>query len=125
MVLGIASAGVAAPVLAACGSSGSGGMKSGETLTAKVSDIPVGGGKIFKDQQVVITQPESGKFAAYTAVCTHQGCIVDKISDGFIVCPCHGSHFAIASGDPTADSQARSPLPAKKITESGGTLTVS
>ena len=89
------------------------------------SQIPVGGGKIFSDQQVVVTQPAAGEFKAFSAVCTHQGCIVGEISDGEIICPCHASHFDISSGEPTPDSLAQSPLPAKTVTVTGDTFTVS
>jgi len=46
----------------------------------------------------VITQPQAGTFEAFTAVCTHQGCIVNSVSGGTINCPCHGSKFSIANG---------------------------
>ncbi|MGW5239756.1 Rieske (2Fe-2S) protein [Monashia sp. NPDC004114] len=89
------------------------------------SDIPVGGGKIFPDEQVVVTQPTAGQFKAFSAVCTHQGCIVGEISGGQIICPCHASHFDISTGAPTPDSLAQSPLPAKNVTVTGTTFTVS
>jgi Rieske Fe-S protein len=89
------------------------------------SEIPVGGGKIFSDEQVVVTQPSAGQFKAFSAVCTHQGCIVGEISGGQIICPCHASHFDISTGAPTPDSLAQSPLPAKTVTVSGDTFTVS
>lgn len=127
MLLGAAAAGVAVPVLAACGSSGSSGSAKTPSgpATIKVSDIPVGGGRIYPDQQIVVTQPTAGDFKAFSAICTHQGCTVNDVSGGFIKCPCHGSQFAISSGVPTKDSFAKSPLPEKKVAESGSTLTVS
>jgi Rieske Fe-S protein len=50
----------------------------GKDLAAK-TDIPVGGGTVFKNEKVVVTQPEAGTFEAFTAVCTHQGCIVKDV----------------------------------------------
>jgi Rieske Fe-S protein len=50
----------------------------GKDLAAE-ADIPVGGGTVFKAEKVVVTQPESGRFQAFTAVCTHQGCIVKEV----------------------------------------------
>ena len=41
--------------------------------------MPVGGGKIFAAEKVVVTQPTEGDFKAFSAVCTHQGCVVAKI----------------------------------------------
>ncbi|QXJ20023.1 Rieske (2Fe-2S) protein [Actinomadura graeca] len=65
---------------------------------AKTADIPVGGGKVYPDTKVVVTQPSQGSFKAFTAVCPHQGCTVGTVSGGLIKCPCHGSEFAIADG---------------------------
>ncbi|HLK00615.1 MAG TPA: Rieske (2Fe-2S) protein [Streptosporangiaceae bacterium] len=67
-------------------------------VLASTADIPVGGGKILTDKKVVITQPRAGSFDAFSAVCTHQGCIVGTVSGGTINCPCHGSKFSITDG---------------------------
>ena len=72
-------------------------MPEGLTST---SDIEVGGGAIFADDEVVITQPSEGEFKAFSAVCTHQGCLVSSVSDGTINCDCHGSKFSIETGEP-------------------------
>ncbi|GAA0497664.1 hypothetical protein GCM10010361_74050 [Streptomyces olivaceiscleroticus] len=53
---------------------------------------------IFKAQKIVVTQPTDGHFKAFSAVCTHSGCLVGKVSSGTINCPCHGSKYAIADG---------------------------
>lgn len=65
---------------------------------ATTSDIEVGGGKIFADENVVITQPTEGAFVAFAATCTHQGCPFESVSDGTINCGCHGSKFSIEDG---------------------------
>ncbi|MGW1199388.1 Rieske (2Fe-2S) protein [Streptomyces sp. NPDC002536] len=90
---------------------------------AKTSDIPEGGGKVFKDQKVVVTQPAKGDFKAFSAVCTHEGCTVSTVVGGTINCPCHGSKFAVADGS-VKHGPAQSPLPAKKITVSGDSITL-
>ena len=46
----------------------------------------------------MITQPQSGSFKAFTAICTHEGCFVGSVSNGTINCPCHGSKFSITDG---------------------------
>ena len=65
---------------------------------AKKADIPVGGGKIFAEQLVVVTQPTAGTFVAFTAMCTHQQCVLAKVENGTINCGCHGSRFSITDG---------------------------
>ncbi|KND39905.1 Rieske (2Fe-2S) protein [Streptomyces acidiscabies] len=95
----------------------------GTTDLAKTSDIPVGGGKIFKDQKVVVTQPVKGEFKAFSAVCTHQGCTVATVADGTIDCPCHKSMYSITDGAVKGGPAPR-PLPAKEITVKGDTITL-
>lgn len=123
----------AAAATAACGSSGSSDSAGTPTATdstggkaaatVPTADIPVGGGQIRTDQKVVVTQPTAGVFMAFTAVCTHQGCLVASIADGMIVCPCHGSKFSIADGSVTG-GPAPAPLASKSITVSGDTITL-
>ncbi len=88
---------------------------------AKTGDIPVGGGKIFKAQKVVVTQPKEGEFKAFSNICTHQQCSVASVKDGTINCPCHGSRFHIADGS-VAHPPATRPLPEKKITVDGNSI---
>ena len=93
---------------------------SGTALTS-TSDVPVGGGTVFADKDVVVTQPTAGDFKAFSATCTHQGCKVKSVADGNIVCPCHGSKFAIADGSVT-NGPAKSPLPEKTISVDGDSI---
>ncbi|MGI5483570.1 Rieske (2Fe-2S) protein [Streptomyces lavendofoliae] len=88
---------------------------------ARTSDIPPGGGAVLKDRKVVVTQPREGEFRAFSAVCTHQGCVVATVEDGTINCACHGSRFRIADGS-VARGPATRPLPAERITVTGDTI---
>ncbi|MFE7276392.1 Rieske (2Fe-2S) protein [Streptomyces sp. NPDC057623] len=88
---------------------------------ATTSEIPVGGGTIFKADEVVVTQPEQGQFKAFSAICTHQQCTVGTVADGTINCPCHGSKFKITDGS-VAHPPATRPLPEKKITVDGNSI---
>ncbi|MGH3760217.1 Rieske (2Fe-2S) protein [Actinophytocola sp.] len=85
------------------------------TVLGAASEVPVGGGKIFADQKIVVTQPAKGEFKGFSSICTHQGCAVTAIKDGTIDCECHGSKFAIADGKPAA-GPANKPLPAQQVT---------
>ena len=84
------------------------------TVLGATSDIPVGGGAIYTAAKVVVTQPASGQYKAFSAVCTHVGCIVNKVTNGTIDCPCHGSEFKITNGA-VVTGPAPSPLPARQI----------
>jgi Rieske Fe-S protein len=97
----------AVTVLAACGDDSDDSGSTGDSSTggaaagvlATKADIPVGGGKIFKDGGgVVVTQPEAGTFKAFSSICTHQSCVVSDVASGAINCKCHGSVFSAADG---------------------------
>jgi Rieske Fe-S protein len=110
----LAAAGVGVPLLAACGddtssaadpgsgpgsSSARASASSAPSTSAGTDSIDVGGGQVFADQEVVVTQPAEGEFKCFTAVCSHQGCLVSDVSDGTINCDCHGSKYSIETGD--------------------------
>lgn len=94
---------------------------NGANALAATNEIPVGSGKIFTSEKVVVTQPVSGDFKAFSAVCTHMGCIVNQVSDGAIDCPCHGSQFSIKDGS-VVGGPAPSPLAAEAIKVSGTSI---
>ena len=103
--------------------SGQGSGGSGQGVTAKSAEIPVGSGKVFPDAQTVVTQPKKGQFKAFSAVCTHQGCIVNAVTNT-INCPCHGSKYSITDGS-VVNPPATQPLAPKTIKVSGGNVVVS
>ena len=94
---------------------------NGPPVLARTTDIPVGGGKVLTDKKIVITQPQAGSFDAFTAVCTHQGCIVGSVAGGTINCPCHGSKFSIADGS-VVNGPATSPLAPVSIKVQGTSI---
>jgi Rieske Fe-S protein len=116
-----ATAPAAAGSTTASGAAGGASSSAGTKALAATSEIPVGSGTIFPGPQVVVTQPTAGEFKAFSAVCTHMGCIVNQISNGTIDCPCHGSQYSITTGDVVAGPAPR-PLPAKQITVSGSSV---
>jgi Rieske Fe-S protein len=133
LLAGAGAAGVIATgmvgTLAACGSSSDSGSGSSDGGAAadgggdlgKTSEIPVGGGKVFDAQKVVVTQPTANTFKAFTAVCTHMGCLVTKVEGGVIMCPCHSSQYSIEDGS-VKGGPAPAPLTAKTVTNKSGEL---
>ena len=105
----------AAPSSAAPASSAAGGA------VAAVSDIPVGGGIILADEAIVLTQPTAGVVKAFTAICTHQGCLVSRVVNNEISCPCHGSKYSGTDGS-VIQGPATQPLSAAGITVDGGSI---
>jgi len=114
---GAAVAGVGVPFLAACGSgdtiaadNGAGSASTiGPVTLGPSSDVPVGGGKIYPNANVVVTQPVAGTYEGFSATCTHQGCQVSAVADGTINCTCHGSKFSIKDGS-VVNGPATQPL---------------
>ncbi|MFC1229300.1 Rieske (2Fe-2S) protein [Streptomyces sp. Sce081] len=88
---------------------------------ATTDDIPVGGGVVFREEKVVVTQPEQGDFKAFSAICTHQSCLVASVSDGTVDCACHGSRFRITDGSVERGPATRA-LPAERITVEGNSI---
>jgi Rieske Fe-S protein len=104
-----ATSGSAAAPSAASTGAASGSAAPAAAALATTAEVPEGGGKIIDGKNIVITQPQAGSFKAFTAVCTHQGCIVNSVADGTIDCPCHGSKFSIKDGS-VVNGPATSPL---------------
>ena len=128
VITGLAAAGVGVPLLAACGAAtpSTPTAKPGTALT-KTSSVPVGGGVILASANVVVTQPTSGEFKCFSATCTHQGCQLGSVSNGAIICPCHGSEFSILNGANTAGPNGSAPgsvaaLSQEKITVADGEI---
>ena len=105
--------GMAAQPASTAGAMGSGAMNgstaSGQTGTVLglAADVPVGGGTIYTAAKVVVTQPVKGEYKAFSAVCTHVGCLCNQVADGTINCPCHGAKFKITDGSVVTGPGAR------------------
>lgn len=149
LIRGAAVAGIALPLAAACGSDGGesgsgsrtqsgagshgsdasggpGGAGEGDAggTSVAASDVPVGGGTVLAAEKIVVTQPSKGQFKAFSGVCTHQGCIVQTVTDGKITCPCHGSAFSVKDGS-VVNGPATQPLEPLSASVEGDQVTVS
>jgi Rieske Fe-S protein len=129
---GSAAVALGVPLLAACGddsnatavgtsSEPDGAESGGGQALASAADVPVGGCFVVSDAKVVVTQPTEGDFKAFSAVCTHQGCLVETSSDGEIPCPCHNSRFSLEDGSPLS-GPATASLASVAITVDGDAI---
>jgi cytochrome b6-f complex iron-sulfur subunit len=72
----------------------------GRVPAGSTADLPVGSGKVVAmgSKPVIVVDTASG-VKAFSAVCTHLGCIVGyDATISQIVCPCHDGHFNPANG---------------------------
>ena len=150
---GAATVGLALPVLAACGDDAARDVTGGTSTApapdptatstpaptvspeptpgssaregglASTDDIPVGGGTIFTDDRVVVTQPVAGEFRCFSAVCTHEQCLVTEVAST-ITCRCHSSSFDLSTGE-VLGGPAPAPLPAVDFTISQNQVVLS
>ncbi len=110
------------PPRRASSSGGGGRVQVGNTI-----DFPVGKGTVVSvnDKPVVVINTPQAGLKAYSAICTHLGCIVEWEQDRqFILCPCHDGRFnavngAVISGPPPT------PLPELALTVEGDAIYVS
>ncbi|GHF66648.1 (Fe-S)-binding protein [Streptomyces mashuensis] len=121
---GAALAGVAGLCATAC--EGGTGAKGPAVPTAPVDlgavgEVPVGGARLYREQRLLVAQPAEGQYKAFSAVCTHAGCVVDKVQDGKVHCPCHGSLFDATTGK-VLQGPAGAPLPSVPVKADGGKL---
>jgi Rieske Fe-S protein len=126
---GAALAGVAGIGLTACGggsddattAAATGSAASTSSELGATSEVPVGGAKLYKDAKLVVSQPTKGTYKAFSAVCTHQGCVCDAVSGTTLTCACHGSAFNAETGA-VEKGPATTALAAATVTVKDGKL---
>ncbi len=99
----------------------------GERGQATIPRAQVGVGQAhffqFQGHPAVVLQRAPGVFVAFSAICTHLGCVVRWLPEkGEFLCPCHagryGSDGKVLGGPPPA------PLPSIPVALSGDNLLV-
>ncbi|MFD6424858.1 Rieske (2Fe-2S) protein [Streptomyces sp. NPDC060198] len=124
---GAALAGAAGLGAAACSTDSKLGHAEDPTPTAQVDlgaadAVPVGGSKLYSEQRLVVACPSKGQYKAFSAQCTHAGCLLYKVEDNEGHCPCHGSVFDTTTGA-VVHGPATVPLPAVPVSARDGRLT--
>lgn len=91
--------------------------EASRVLVGSVKDLPVGQAKVLpvNDKPVIVVNTAQGGVKAFSAICTHLGCVVEwQQTKQYILCPCHDGRFnpatgAVISGPPP------SPLPSVRV----------
>ncbi|WP_256105802.1 Rieske (2Fe-2S) protein [Streptomyces sp. ODS05-4] len=123
---GAALAGAAGLGAAACSTDSKVGHAENPTPTAPVElgaadAVPVGGARLYREQRLVVSCPAKGSYKAFSAQCTHAGCVLDKVEENEGNCPCHGSRFDVTTGQ-AVKGPATAPLPEVPVRVEGGRL---
>ncbi|MFD5031132.1 Rieske (2Fe-2S) protein [Streptomyces sp. NPDC058405] len=123
---GAALAGAAGLGLAACSTDSKLGHAEAPTPTSPVDlgaadEIPVGGAKLYREQRLVVSCPAEGQYKAFSAQCTHAGCLLEKLEGTVGDCPCHGSRFDVTTGK-ALKGPATVPLSEVPVRAEGGKL---
>ncbi|MER5659067.1 Rieske (2Fe-2S) protein [Streptomyces sp. NPDC002131] len=110
--------------LAACSGGGGGGAPA--TPTAPVvlgaeSEVAKGGAELYQDQNVVVSRAEDGSLKAFSSICPHAGCAINKLDGTTLVCPCHGSEFDARTGK-VLRAPATEPLNALTVEAKNGKI---
>ncbi|MFB7243001.1 FeS-binding protein [Streptomyces populi] len=110
--------------LAACSGGSGGGAPA--TPTAPVvlgagSEVSRGGAQLYQDQNVVVSRAEDGSLKAFSSICTHAGCAINKLRGTTLVCPCHGSEFDAKTGK-VLRAPATVPLHGLSVEEKDGKI---
>ncbi|NEE52510.1 Rieske (2Fe-2S) protein, partial [Streptomyces sp. SID8455] len=79
------------------------------------------GAKLYREQRLVVSCPAKGEYKAFSAQCTHGGCVLTKVEGTEGHCACHGSRFDTTTGK-VVQGPATVPLPAVPVTAEGGKL---
>ena len=93
----------------------------GGAVLAKLSEVPTGGGVVLLGPKIVLTRSENGDVHGFSAVCTHQGCLVSTVQNGLIGCPCQGSRFDSTTGQ-VVHGPAQQPLAPVAVRVSGDAI---
>jgi nitrite reductase/ring-hydroxylating ferredoxin subunit len=92
---------VAGLALSACAGGGEAGGPATPTAPVELgaeSEIAKGGAKLYRDRNVVVSRADNGSLKAFSSICTHAGCAIDKLEGTTLTCPCHGSEFDATTG---------------------------
>ncbi|WP_307624067.1 Rieske (2Fe-2S) protein [Streptomyces sp. V3I7] len=62
------------------------------------SEVAKGGATLYREHNVVVSRDDDGTLKAYSTICTHAGCAINRLQGTTLICPCHGSEFDARTG---------------------------
>jgi cytochrome b6-f complex iron-sulfur subunit len=86
--------------------------QSGQVRVASLAELQGAGGLVTSaaNEPIVLTYNQRSGVKAFSAICSHLGCVVRWEEAGYIACPCHDAHFNPQTGA-VISGPAPSPLP--------------
>jgi Rieske Fe-S protein len=121
---GAALAPVAGIAISACSGGSGGGTPATPTAPVELgaeSEVAKGGAKLYREENVVVSRAENGSLKAFSTICTHAGCAINKLQGTTLICPCHGSEFDAATGK-VLQAPATVPLKELSVQAKGGRI---
>lgn len=100
-------------------------IEPARTVVGKLADFPPDTGIVVPvgSKPVIITNPQGNGPQAFSAICTHLGCVVHWNKAGFIQSPCHDGRFNPTTGNVISGPPPR-PLPRYELVVEGDNVVV-
>lgn len=73
-------------------------LPTGPVELGAESEVAPGSSKLFWDHNIAVSRDEDGSFTAYSTLCTHASCPINRLKGTKLICPCHGSEFDATTG---------------------------
>ncbi|MGA4842670.1 Rieske (2Fe-2S) protein [Streptomyces sp. G45] len=110
--------------LTACSTDAKNGDRSAPTKPVDLGpadEVKVGESKLYTDHDVVVSRITDDQYAAYSTICTHARCPINRLEGSKLTCPCHGSQFDATNGK-VLHEPAVAPLKKLRVKVENGTI---
>ncbi|QDQ10905.1 Rieske (2Fe-2S) protein [Streptomyces spectabilis] len=110
--------------LTACSSGDGKGNRSAPTEPVDLGaadEVAVGASKLYTDHNVVVSRIADDEYKAFSTICTHARCPINKLQGSKLICQCHGSQFDAKNGK-VLKEPAVAPLEELPVKVAGGKI---
>ncbi len=87
----------------------------------KADDVKVGASKLYTDHNVVVSRIADDEYTAYSTICTHARCPIERLEGRKLICQCHGSQFDATNGKVLKEPAVK-PLPELPVKVENGKI---